>query len=819
MPYNELADLPEPVRDALPQHAQEIYLAAYNSAEEGTCADAEDKEACAAAVAWTAVKESYEQDDDGAWHEKAAAPEATKTPEQLLTVKLFDADNRLLEGYASLWGVEDYQGEVMERSAIEPYLSEYLKNGPLHWQHGRDDEVGMEPIGKVLEARCDDVGLWIRAQVYKGTRAAEKAWALIKQGVRGLSVGAPSNGRRVVNGIIKVWRLIEISVTHMPAVAGATFSLAKAMELAKASGGEVLDPQMSRLWAQLEDLELKAVQADGAQKARWQKALAAYRQALNGDDQAAENADKIYHIILQEMDEMEKNEMQELIAKTVAESMAAAKAAEVEAAEKAATEEKKVEELATKKAEEMLAAKAAANPALKRAMYPTEEEQPRGESGILRGPYDDLEPADLALTYMVCKQWFPTTQRRPSRELFRALHGKLSQHIESGGWATKSFTPKYDRESLQRMAQPLQVSPKLDYALYKQIKSASADELYGKADELMGTDVTNAGDEWIPQAFSRELIPMIRNEAKVQGLFRMMEVEGESLTIPTQYGTFVWYKTPQTDDAAETVRSDAFYTGRTTKAFTSKIVLTPGKLSALAIYSGELNEQSLISMAPFLRENLVLSGREVIDEILISGDETTTNANISDYGNSSIATTWRLLLLDGLRHKAIVDTAANSRDGGALTAEDFLATKKLMGTNGKNALDPSKLVWIFDPAAYFTAQALGEVITSDKAGGRSFATFVSGMLDRIYGSPVIASDQYGATDTSGYIHNTTGGNVKGSFMCVRPDQGVIGWGRRMVIESSRIAHADAYEIVAHMMFDWNHATDEAVALTYNVTVV
>lgn len=34
MPYNYLTDLPDSVRNNLPEHAQEIYRTAYNSAEE-----------------------------------------------------------------------------------------------------------------------------------------------------------------------------------------------------------------------------------------------------------------------------------------------------------------------------------------------------------------------------------------------------------------------------------------------------------------------------------------------------------------------------------------------------------------------------------------------------------------------------------------------------------------------------------------------------------------------------------------------------------------------------------------------------------------
>ena len=55
MPYKKLTDLPDNVTDNLPKHAQEIYWAAYNSAEEQY--DEEDRRH---RVAWAAVKDKYE---------------------------------------------------------------------------------------------------------------------------------------------------------------------------------------------------------------------------------------------------------------------------------------------------------------------------------------------------------------------------------------------------------------------------------------------------------------------------------------------------------------------------------------------------------------------------------------------------------------------------------------------------------------------------------------------------------------------------------------------------------------------------------------
>jgi cation transport regulator len=76
MPYNSLSDLPDNVRNNLPKHGQEIYLAAYNSAWE-QYKDPKDRqgdssrEETAHRVAWSAVKNEYEKDESsGEWKRK-----------------------------------------------------------------------------------------------------------------------------------------------------------------------------------------------------------------------------------------------------------------------------------------------------------------------------------------------------------------------------------------------------------------------------------------------------------------------------------------------------------------------------------------------------------------------------------------------------------------------------------------------------------------------------------------------------------------------------------------------------------------------------
>ena len=70
MPYSNVSDLPEGVRDNLPVHAQEIYLSAFNNAWE-QYSDPEkrrgdaSREETAHKVAWGAVERQYEKTDDG----------------------------------------------------------------------------------------------------------------------------------------------------------------------------------------------------------------------------------------------------------------------------------------------------------------------------------------------------------------------------------------------------------------------------------------------------------------------------------------------------------------------------------------------------------------------------------------------------------------------------------------------------------------------------------------------------------------------------------------------------------------------------------
>lgn len=64
MPYDSVKDLPSSVRDHLPEHAQEIYRSAFNSAY----TEYKHDESRAHKVAWAAVEKKYKKNEKtGKW--------------------------------------------------------------------------------------------------------------------------------------------------------------------------------------------------------------------------------------------------------------------------------------------------------------------------------------------------------------------------------------------------------------------------------------------------------------------------------------------------------------------------------------------------------------------------------------------------------------------------------------------------------------------------------------------------------------------------------------------------------------------------------
>ena len=344
-----------------------------------------------------------------------------------------------------------------------------------------------------------------------------------------------------------------------------------------------------------------------------------------------------------------------------------------------------------------------------------------------------------------------------------------------------------------------------------------------KANEIGQSTLANFGDEWVGIFYSGTLWQSIRQETQIVSRIPSMEVPqgAESVIIPLESTDPTWYKVAQAADLSANPGGIPTNTVTASKLGTANRQLTLGKMGARVLWTGELEEDSVLPYVAQLRRQLAVSAAEYMESAVIDGDtETGATTNINDIaGTPGGSEYW--LLTDGFRKLALVTNTANSRDAGTLTSSDFLETIKLMGVGGSNA-DLARTGFIMPWAVHWKALELADVKTRDVFSG---ATIENGRLTSIYGYPIYVSHHMHKpqvsrlANTAGKIDlDTAGNNTKSALLAVRFDQWMMGWRRRMTLETTRIPAADATEIVALMRWGMINRDNEATAISYNITV-
>jgi hypothetical protein len=365
--------------------------------------------------------------------------------------------------------------------------------------------------------------------------------------------------------------------------------------------------------------------------------------------------------------------------------------------------------------------------------------------------------------------------------------------------------------------------------------------LYGpgaqvKADELNRSTLASYGDEWVGVQYSTQLWEAIRAGTWVVANLPQDEIPrgNESTTVPVESTDPKWYRVAQ---AADNTSGRPDVTVTSSRVGTAQKSVTVGKMGCRVLFTGEMDEDSLIPWVPNALRQIQTSGSEMMEYVCIDGDtETANTTNINDIGgnvyNGSASTLF--LLTNGFRKLALVTNTANSRDAGAAAREDVKATLMLMGRAGLGATDPTKVQLICDPWTLQTFANLPELLTRDV---NSRPTLENGFLTEInvYNYRMRASwfmhysgIDHGVVTTATYQNkanaagkvdlNTQGNNTLGALLAVRWDQWVLKWKRRMTIESLRIPSSDATEIVAMARWGLGYRDNEASAISYNITI-
>lgn len=141
-----------------------------------------------------------------------------------MTVAVPDDAGLRIDGYASLWGVADLNGDVVAKGAFAASLAKTGARGVrmLHQHEGR------AVVGVWDEMIEDERGLFVRGRLMDWSADSRFAGALSKAGaLDGLSIGFRSSrarreGRLRVLVEVDLW---EVSLVTFPMLPGARFNV------------------------------------------------------------------------------------------------------------------------------------------------------------------------------------------------------------------------------------------------------------------------------------------------------------------------------------------------------------------------------------------------------------------------------------------------------------------------------------------------------------------------------------------------------------------------------------------------------------------
>ena len=351
-----------------------------------------------------------------------------------------------------------------------------------------------------------------------------------------------------------------------------------------------------------------------------------------------------------------------------------------------------------------------------------------------------------------------------------------------------------------------------------------------KANEIGQSTLANFADEWVGVAYDSVLWESIRNPRSIVGMLNPTDWPwpgAESGVIPIDEGDITVFKVAQT--TALSASPGGVPTGivKDSQMNTGNVSATLVKLGARVLYTGELTEDAQLPFAATLKDNIFNATGEALESAVIDGDtETANTTNINDIAGQPAGTEyWQAF--NGFRKIPLITSTAQSRSGGALTATDYMLTRRLLGTGGVAGLDRDKVFYIVDGLTWYKTTELPEVLTHDVFTG---ATLEEGQISRIFGSPLMVSAHMhlvgsfrqagGLANASGLIDQDVGGNnTTGSILCVRPDRWRMYFRRRTTLEVTRVPYADVWDVVMYVRASLtNRDATTASSITYNVTV-
>ena len=316
----------------------------------------------------------------------------------------------------------------------------------------------------------------------------------------------------------------------------------------------------------------------------------------------------------------------------------------------------------------------------------------------------------------------------------------------------------------------------------------------GKRIRAMDTAETGYGLELVGAQYVSDLWAAARNQDSIVGRIRTIPMSAPTTYVPIDGDL------PEMLFVGESTSSSATaYT--TSKTASNRVTLTAKKFTIQQIWSGEMEEDSIIAFTPFLREKLNMSAALHIGSSMYNGDDTNAGTGNINLDDADPADTKHYLAYDGIRHYWLVTTTGQGKDMAAALnpAEINVARGKLNGADddvdasvrninwGQN---PRDLLLVADWSTYMAMLDIDTVKTVDKYGPQ--ATVVTGELANFSGIPIVSPGYATKTEADGKASTTETNNTKGQISVFNPGGFLAGSRRDVQLFFDRIQRTDQF---------------------------
>jgi len=624
----------------------------------------------------------------------------------------------------------DRANDIIDASAwTKGGLHNFEKNPIILFNHDYN-----KPIGRATGLKVTDNGLELKAKISKS--APDNVAMLIKEGI----LGAFSVGFRVkdadyleeTDGLqIKDAELFEVSVVSVPCNQAATFSLAKSFDSI-----DEYDEFKKTFFKNSVDLAGQSLAKDEVNTSS----------VASDTPEPAQSAQKEI-----EMSDVKNSEIDlEAFAKKVAEETAAKiamKQAEVKAVEQEAAQE------AAEKAAQEADAKAAQEEQVKSAIT----------SGVQSGAERLMADFEAKMASSEANQ--AEVIAKFQKDLLEKEE-EITKMRESKG----VFADRSSKQGLEPHAKEL-----MQAHLVGVITGKGFNTDYGKSVlEKAGVTYTATGGQnepGIDVVVSTQIEKEIMLELRTAALFKEMQVESQSTVLPLQTDTNLAKWGNARDAADNGTGSDIANRGNSNNTYEAKQkVVQVDRLISTSFLDNYIDEKVLINIMPMLTAGIARSHARSVDSAIIGGN----GANMA-----------------GLKAMAAPGASWGAQVAANLTfsADVLVKCRRNMGVYG---LNPQDVVYIVSQDKYYDLLEDPDFQTVDEVGS-DLAVRLTGQVGRVYGSPVVLSDNMGAD-----VEDTFGG-----ALCVNTSNFIIPRLRGITVEQDYEVSAQRRVLVAtqHLGFD------------------